>query len=111
MAKEINLGVKYGESNSYSVTPPQVKLSDEYYPCLHLENVEGLNDLPDEGTLTVRYRISREVDDKKNDRKCLDLDVLAITNVEAESASEDAAEPSTAEALEALRSAIEGEKE
>lgn len=107
MAKEINLGIKYGECFPTSPVNSSSEKENEYFPCLHLENVEGLPSLPDEGTLTIRYRKSREVREVKSDRKSIDLDVLAITGVP----DSESAETSTADALEALKNALENEKE
>lgn len=65
--------------------PPKDAESKIYYPTLYIDQ-EGkeLEELPEEGTLTIRYKTcsktTRERDGKKS--VCLELDVKAIVGAE-----------------------------
>ncbi len=61
---------------------------EEYFPCLHLELPEG-TEFPEEGVLTVKFRVSREVEDKKADSHCVDLDIIEIQDVKATKVEKD----------------------
>ncbi len=85
--KTLKLG-KMSPSYPSASLAPQMPEPEEYFPSLRLELPEG-SELPDEGTMTIRYKINRETEDKKAGYCCVDLDVTEITAVKDETPKED----------------------
>lgn len=75
----IDLGMSYGSETS----PPMMAKMPEpehYYPGTRLE-WKGDYELPDEGEITFRYRVTRSVEEKKTEKYCEELDFLEILAV------------------------------
>lgn len=108
----IDLAIDYGSPSTMAV--PMPKPPEEYYPGTRLE-FKGSYELPDEGEITFRYRVTRTTEDRKADKCCEEIDFLELLKVkplkdtskdseyagdkidalrtELESATEDAGEP------------------
>lgn len=83
----INLGRRYSDGGAI---PFPVKMSEpeEFYPSTHLEWDTEYN-LPDEGTITFKYRVTRDIMEKvPKERNCIDLDLLEIVDVKPAQKSE-----------------------
>jgi hypothetical protein len=85
--KALYLG-KSGPDYGSPISPMKMSEPEEYFPCLHLELPEG-TEFPEEGVLTVKFRVSREVEDKRADSHCVDLDIVEIQDVKATKVEKD----------------------
>lgn len=85
---DINLGKKLDYSSPCCPCPSEKPEGKVIYPSLYIDQ-DGteLNDIPDEGTMTIRYRTcsktSREKDGKKS--VCLELEVISIVDAQEKS--------------------------
>ena len=79
MNESIDLGRKseYGEP----CCMPSKDSDKVYYPEFNYSGDKEL-DLPDEGTMTIKFRVSRESEDKKEGRYHCTVEVISIENVE-----------------------------
>lgn len=87
--------------------------SDEMmmYPSLYLEWEKPYN-LPDEGTMTVRFKKTRSSEDKKNDRYTEDVDVIEILSVKGSGKSDKKSSMDEAsDALDKIRDEVKEESE
>lgn len=74
--------------------------SSKYYPTVYFDGFE--KSLPDEGEMTVRFRIARKTEDKKADKTSCDVELLEILSVK--STSKKKSEPDEAsDAVDKLR--------
>lgn len=103
MEYPVNLG-KSGPSMSPMAMPERSE-PEMYFPSTHLEG-EGL-ELPDEGTITFRYRTNRESEDKRTETCCYDIDLLEIVSVKGAKA----AEPKPEDALDKIKAELEGDSD
>jgi len=58
---------------------------NEHFPQIYLSDVEDL-DLPDEGSMTIKFKLRRESEDKKTGRCTYDVDVISIEDITASGA-------------------------
>jgi len=96
-----------------TMSEPSMKLSapshesEEYFPNVHLEWDKDY-ELPDEGTMTVKFRISRESREVQAERQSVDLDLIEIVSVTADEPKAKESED-TGEALDKLRAEYEAD--
>src|SRR5690349_12633749 len=100
----IKLGRKMSEPSS--VMAPE---SEEYFPSVHLEWDKDY-ELPDEGEMTVRFRIARESREVQSERQMVDLELMEIVSVSPGKAKVKEDED-TGEALDKLRAEYEADEE
>lgn len=114
--KTIKLGRKAGE-------PPMgmtMSQSETHYPSFYVDNVPGIESLPDEGVMTIRYKVCSKNTSERDGKKSVSvsIDVVAIEDAEASEAGEKEKDSddkpdlsiSASEALDKIREAI-SEKE
>lgn len=91
--KPIDLGKKWDGPMALPEAPGKDEESKVHYPCLYVDTKEGsdLADLPDEGTMTVRYKIvSRTLSEREGKKSAsLSIDVQKILDVEGEKSKSD----------------------
>jgi hypothetical protein len=78
MAKNIDLGMKMSEPLAVPESPKTDKMS---YPSLYIDSDKALPDIPDEGTMTVEYKVrgrSKNQSSDGSERHSLTLDVTKI---------------------------------
>lgn len=82
--KEISLGRSMEESM------PEPNSPREHFPCLYLDGGKELAGLPDEGTMTIRYKIASRTHNERDGKKTssVSIDVTHIVDVEGEKAKE-----------------------
>jgi len=83
----VNLKLNYGyPSNSYPSTGSNSS-EEAQFPTLHYEGSDDL-DLPQDGTMTVRYHVKRETNevDRKTGKHhyCCDIEILSIEKIKGE---------------------------
>jgi len=102
--KVIKLGRKYDPSCCCPVSPGE-KQPEVVYPSLYIEGIEDveLAKLPEEGTMTVRYKICNRSENLKTEKTCLTLDILAIEKADAEEVDLDA---DTGDALDKIAASV-----
>lgn len=91
-------------SNSYPEPISASKPGEKSYPCLHIDGgSDSLCELPDEGELTLKFKVrSRTVSEVNGKKKCsVVLEAQEISEVEGEDTEADEND-STAEALDKL---------
>lgn len=108
-----NYPIKLGHKMSSPAMPtsPSPPSEDQmYYPCLYLEWDKSY-DLPDEGTMTVRFKKKAESTSTRNGetRQTVELDITAIEDVEGEMTKKDS-EPS-GDLLDRVRELVMGEED
>lgn len=83
---------------------------DMHYPTLYLDNLEGDTDIPDDGTMTVRFHKTSETVTNREGKtdQCCCIEVRQILSVKGGKAIPKE-ETSAADILDALRAAIEKE--
>ena len=110
--KTIDLGRKPETcSECPAPVPSKPPTPDVYYPTLYLSNIEGLSDLPEEGTATVRFKVrSRTVSERNKEGKktSVDLDILSLSEISGPKKSKSSREESE-EALKKLAEEEEGD--
>lgn len=83
----VKLGVKFDDDSPEDAIPSPESESKVHYPTLYIDVPEGedLGDLPEEGEVTIKYRITRDSVEKvkragKDTKKTrsIAMDVLAI---------------------------------
>lgn len=80
-----------------------------YYPELYLSDLVP-DGLPDEGTITFKYRISRETEDHKNpENSSCAIEVISIESVTAKEGAKKAKYDEGGDALDKLRNKPGGE--
>lgn len=86
-----------------------VKMDEEYYPSLHL-HWDKKYDLPESGTMVVRFKKVSESTNKRDGKDSQDvtLDIQKIVSVKPDEAKDE--EESTEEALDRLKEEAEGEE-
>lgn len=103
----IDLGMSYGSENAIPMSAPEPS-PEKYYPGTRLE-FKGDYELPDEGEITLRYRVTRSTEEKKTD-KCFEeidfLEIVAVKGLKDSSKDEDYA----GDEIDRLRAELE-EKE
>lgn len=108
---DIDLGRKSPELASIP-SPPSDKGEDNvYYPDVYIDGGKELDEIPDEGTITFRYKKVRETTEKRDGKKTshsVNLKLFAITDTTSESSEEK--EDSGAE-LDKLAKEVAGEGE
>lgn len=77
----IKLGKTFGGEKPVAL--PGESNQEEYFPEVHLEWGQPY-ELPNEGTITFRYRVNRRSEDRKRDKFAEDLDLVAIVAVKPE---------------------------
>ena len=98
----IKLGRKMSEC---CITPMKSEPdSEEFFPSVHLEWDKDY-ELPDEGTMTVKFRIARESREVKVERQSVDLELTEIVSVAGKVQVKE--DDDTGEALDKLRAAYE----
>lgn len=103
----IDLAMGYGSENS---PPLMVKMPEPepYYPGTRLE-FKGDYELPDEGEITFRYRVTRSTEEKKTDKCCEEIDFLEIVAVkELKDSSKD--EDYAGDTIDKLRAELEAKE-
>jgi len=107
----INLKLNYGYPENKSLSP-LVSSEEAQFPTLHYEGSDDL-DLPQDGTMTVRYHVKRETSevDRKTGKHhyCCDIEILSIEKVKGEDAVAPA--KSGSEAADALDRLMEAHEE
>lgn len=103
-----------GKSGSDMAVPtsPSSEKDKTYYPSLHLEWDESY-DLPDSGTMTVKFKKVHESTSKRNGEdahQSVTLDIESIESVEAD-AGEGSDEESPSDTLDRLKNEVESENE
>lgn len=99
--KSVSLGRK-SEGYPEPATIAAVKTEPTvHYPSLYIEDVEGLPEIPEEGVMTIRYKLVRREEKVQQDKVCLVIDVTDITDVEAVGKDSEVGEE-TSEALDKL---------
>ena len=109
--KTIDLGRKPETcSECPAPVPSKPPTPDVYYPTLYLSNIEGLSDLPEEGTATVRFKVrSRTVSTRAGKSETsVDLDILSLSEISGPKKSKSSREESE-EALKKLAEEEEGD--
>lgn len=74
---ELDLSQSSGNYGGIPTTPESI---DKTYPCLYL-TCEGVENLPDSGTMKVKYRVkgrNSKEDNKGNETHSVDLELLSI---------------------------------
>lgn len=79
-----------------------------YYPSVHIDLPEGV-DLPEEGTITFKFKLNRITEDVKNEKCCADLDLVSIVDTKASKSSKE--EEYTGDTLDRLRKEVESEND
>jgi len=79
--KALYLGKPGGYPGSISASPMSSE-PEEYFPCLRLE-LPPDTEFPEEGTMTIKFKVNREVEDKRADNHCVELDVVEIQDIKA----------------------------
>jgi hypothetical protein len=102
----VNLGQSYEGLGVISTAPTPAP--SEHFPYVHLEFKEDELELADEGTITFRYRVSREAEDKKTGQCSYDLDLLSVVGNTGKKEMKDDHEYA-AENLDKLRATLEQE--
>src|SRR5688572_28978766 len=97
--RTIKLGRKYDSSICCAPANPGEKQPEVVYPSLYIEGVPGLDTLPEEGEMTVKYRICNRNENLKSDKTSLTLDIIAIKSAEEDTVDLAA---STSESLDKL---------
>lgn len=70
-------------SQSSPCCAPSSGPSEKYYPTLYISDIpSGDLDLPDAGTMTIRFRIRSETENKKSEKCSYEIEVLSIESVE-----------------------------
>lgn len=77
-----------------------------YYPSLYLEGTGELKDLPESGTLTIRFkRVSKSETEREGKKRCtVELEVREIVDAKSGDASSD---EDAEDVLDALRESTE----
>lgn len=107
---EMNKSLSMKESDLYpmSASPTSVGEHNDRitFPCFHYEGPEEL-DIPEEGTMTIRYKQTREVSEHKVGKphwyEC-DVTVLEIVSTKGEAKSPARSGSEAADALDKLMS-------
>lgn len=98
----IDLGKKMDSTMPKSVSSKKNK-NEKYYPSLYLD-WDDKYDLPDSGTMTVKFRKTSETNTTRSgekSRQSVSLDILEITDTKAEKVSDkESKEESGEEALD-----------
>lgn len=100
MKYPIDLGREHPVGNLSAIPMPEPP--EKHYPGTHFEWGEDY-EMPEEGTITLRYRVTREVVEKvPKEKNCVDVDFLEILDVKpSKGVRDDRAEAS--ETLDKLR--------
>lgn len=109
MAKfPIKLGRKMSDHMAGPVSTSDMK-DEMHYPSIYLE-WDSKYDLPDEGTMVIKFKKNSETNRKTKDKETqeVSLDVLEITSVKPGGSSKQ--EPDTGDHLDKLRKEVEKEK-
>jgi|GEM_PF-4941443 len=107
-----NFPLKLGRKMSDSMMPStKVDVADKdemHYPSIYLE-WDDKYDLPDEGTMVIKFKKNSETNRKTKDKETqeVSLDVLEITSVKGSGGSKE--EKSTGDHLDKLRKEVEAE--
>lgn len=90
MPKNIHLGHKYSDSN------PEASESDEpeeHFPYVFISDIEGLESLPEKGTITFDYvlreRSTRKTERKGNMKEATSMELELHSIVEAKAGDKD----------------------
>lgn len=86
MENIVDLGRKSGECATQPCNPGD-KPQEVYYPTLYISDCPV--EFPESGTMTVRFRLSRETEDHKNGKSSYDIDIMAITDIKADKGAEE----------------------
>lgn len=110
----IKLGRKMGACPSVS---EPAKKGEKYYPSLYLDWEEKY-DLPDSGTMTIKFRKTSETNTARpgeKEKQSVSLDILEILDTKAGKSKEDSEdeteEESGGEVLDRYRKEVESKKE
>lgn len=79
MEKPIDLGVK--ASNPTSVPTPSEAAPEKYFPSCYVSDVD-LEDLPEVGTMEVKYRLSRSEKNHKTGKWSYTIELEQILSAE-----------------------------
>jgi len=106
-----NFPLKLGRKMSDSVPSAKMDVVDKdemHYPSIYLE-WDDKYDLPDEGTMVIKFKKNSETNRKTKDKETqeVSLDVLEITSVKGSGGSKE--EKSTGDYLDKLRKEVEAE--
>lgn len=105
--KPVSIADPYRTSEACpSLTP--VSKDTVHYPSVYLSVKQGELEFPDSGVVTFRYRLSREVEDKKLDKCSYDLELMEVLNIKSD--SKEKPEYAVESAGEALDKALKGKK-
>lgn len=106
--------IKLGRKGGPCCPEPMKSDSEEmHYPSFYVDGDKKL-DLPEEGTMTVKFRKTSESNSKGRDGKehySCSIDVMEVSNVKGTKASEDKNEESASDALDRLKNEAESEAE
>lgn len=96
--------------------PEQSVVDEPYYPTIHLSDSEAAENLPDEGTMTVKFKVTRreEVKDKHGERYNCCIEIRAIESIDGKKCCDKKKKDKfeeTGDVLDKLRAMIAGEKE
>ena len=84
MSKSIDLGMKY---DSPEVAPAKDNAEKVHFPSLYVDSEEDLSQLPDEGTMTICYKVRNRSKNENQDgdvKHSITIDVTSIESFEAE---------------------------
>lgn len=83
MKTPVDLGIDYDSCGCCVPVSPGQKKGEKVYPTLHIDSLpEDALELPDEGTMTVKFRVSRETEDKKAGKCSYAIDILSVESVD-----------------------------
>lgn len=78
-----------------------------FYPSLFLEWEKDYDELPDSGTMTITFEVSRRTKDEKHGKYSVDIDVKKITSVKAGEKKS----PSKEDHIDKLRKEVEDDSD
>lgn len=105
--------IKLGRKGGMYPEPASSGNSEMHYPSLYIDGEKEL-DLPDEGTMTIRFKKTNESASKSRDGKenySCGLDVLEISNVKGSKPDNEDESESGEDALDRLKKEAEAGEE
>jgi hypothetical protein len=89
MAKSIDLGMKY--DNTPETMPSKDSAEKVHFPSLYVDSKEDLSQLPDEGTMTVKFcvRSRSKTENEDGAKHSITIDVKSIEGFEGDEEDSD----------------------
>lgn len=104
--KPVSLGSSYGSLPCCG--PVETSKDAVSYPFTSVEVPEGALEFPDSGTVTFRFRLSRETEDKKEGKCRYELELLEVVALKADPEGKEKFEPESSD--DAVEKAFKGKR-